>query len=274
MSLTAITTLRRNLAEWADRPANRQFLHDDQVAQLEQSLGAPARRTQVHVAAWMLGSWHLGQGMLRVMNGDGQGFDEARVGQSLRRTSLLLRARQQAAPVRRGRIEKLPFSLAHAAWTTLLGLALRDPHAEELYDLLRDLPDGAFTEADHLPLFVRDLLALRHGERPGPSARLGPYEGVLQHWHGEPRLLGQQLADVLDLHLVEAQRRGGAFDDPGLLLYPAEALAVREVRDWLELPRAKVDHALMHTNLVTMALSKTWPTHELAGALDQELRRR
>ncbi|MCA8964069.1 MAG: hypothetical protein H6838_09540 [Planctomycetes bacterium] len=274
MSLTAITTLRRNLTEWADRPANRQFLHDDQVAQLEQSLGVPARRTQVHVAAWMLGSWHLGQGMVRVLNGDGQGFDEARIGQSMRRTSLLLRARQQTAPLRRGRVERLPFSLAHAAWTTLLGLALRDPHAEELYDLLRELPDGAFTENDHLALFVRDLLALRHGARQSPGARLGPYEGVLLHWTGEPRLLAQQLAEVLDLHIDEAQRRGGTFDDPGLQLYPAEALAVLEVRDWLELPRAKVDHPLMHTNLVTMKPSRTWPSHDLATALEQELRRR
>src|SRR5690606_34581526 len=105
----------------------------------------------------------------------GQGFDEARQGQSLRRSSLLLRAQHRAAPTRRGKVERLPFSLPHLAWTTLLGLALHDPRAEELYDVLRELPDGAFGEQDHLALFARDLLLLRHGERPAPSQRLGPY---------------------------------------------------------------------------------------------------
>lgn len=274
MSLTAITTLRRNLTEWADRPANRQFLHDAPLAQLEQSLGDPARQSQVHVAAWMLGSWHLGQGFVRVLGGDGGGFDEACIGQAMRRGSLLLRGRHQVSSLRRGRIDRLPFSLAHATWTSLLALALEDPDAEELHDLLRELPDGAFREHDHLPRFARDLLALRHGDRTNPGSHLGPYEGVLQHWNSEPRLLGQQLAEVLDLHIAGAQRRGSDFDDPAMQLFPAEALAVLRVRDWLELPPVKVDHPLMHTNLVTMAKSARWPEHTITSALARALRAR
>lgn len=274
MSLTAITTLRRSLSEWAERPAHRRMLCDDQQALLQRHLGDPERRPQVHVAAWMLGSWHLGHGMVVALGGDVRGFDEARVGQALRRCALLLRADHQTQPGRRGRLERLPFSLTHAAWTALLGLALHDPGAEPLYDLLRDLPDGAFAPGDELALFVRELLNLRHGRRPTPGQRLGPYEPVLQHWLGERRLLAQALAEVLDLHVQQAQRRGGTFDDPGLSLYPVEAIAVRNVRDWLDLPSGKVEHPLMFTNLVTMPPSPAWPSQPLLTALERELRRR
>jgi hypothetical protein len=274
MSLTAITTLRRNLSEWAERPANRRQFCDEQQQVLQRHLGDPERRTQVHVAAWMLGTWHLGHGMAQVLDGNGDGFDEARTGQALRRTALLLRAEHQAGPGRRGRLERLPFSLAHGAWTVLLGLALHDPAAEALYDLLLDLPDGAFGPEDQLALFARELLALRGGQRPTPGQRLGPYEPILQHWHGERRLLAQSVAEVLELHLQQANRRGGTFDDPCLWLYPVEAVAVRHVRDWLELPSAKVEHALMFTNLGTMAPSGAWPSHPLLAGLERELRRR
>ena len=85
MSLAAITNLRRQLHEWAGRPAQAKFLRDDQEAALRASLGDAARTTQRHVAAWMLGTWHTGAGLLRVLDGDGDGFDDARTGQALRR---------------------------------------------------------------------------------------------------------------------------------------------------------------------------------------------
>ncbi len=272
MSLTAITSLRRKLGEWAERPANRRYLRDDQEAQLRAGLGDPRRRAQVNVSAWMLGTWHLGNGFLRVLGGDGGGFDEARIGHALRRGSLLLRARQNAQPGRRGSAAGLPFSLAHGAISTLLGIALDDPRGGPLYDLLHDLPDHAFGESDHLALFARELLRLRNSGRAVATQRLGPYEGIVAQWTGETRLLGQQLALVLDLHLEQAHDRG-VFDDPGMQLYPAEVLAVLATRAWLDLPCPKVEHPLMHTNLVTMTPGRAWPEHDLTSALDRELRR-
>ena len=271
MSQAAITTLRRQLEEWAGRPANRRFLHDDQRARLQEALGEPRLRAQVHVAAWMLGTWHLGAGFTRVLGGDGGGFDEARIGQALRRCSLLLRERGGPAP-RRGRTA-LPFSHLHGTWTALLGLALDDPGAEPLYELLREQPESAFAEEDQLPLFTRELLALRAGQRPTVTPRLGPYHELLMQWHGDGRLFAQHLADLLDLHLQQLGN-GGAFDDPPCRPYPVEALAVRNVREQLGLPTAKIDHPLMFTNLVTMVPARTWPTDELVARLERQLQRR
>lgn len=150
MSLTTVTTLRRSLHEWAHRAGNQKFLRDDQETLLRRVIKDPTRRTQAHVAAWMLGTWHLGNGMLRVLDSDAEGFDEARQGQALRRASLLARARHQNARTqtgpRRGAKARLPFSLLHGAWTSLLGLALHDPGAEPLYEFMQQLPDIAFTE--------------------------------------------------------------------------------------------------------------------------------
>ena len=101
MSLATITSLRRGLQEWAQRPGNVKFLRDDQTAQLRRVLADPTRRAQAHVAGWMLGTWHLGHGMHRVLEGDSGGFDEARQGQALRRSSLL--ARLNAPAAQRGR---------------------------------------------------------------------------------------------------------------------------------------------------------------------------
>lgn len=273
MSLGTITTLSRNLSEWAGRPANEQFLCNDQERLLTESIDDRHRRPQVHVAAWMLGTWHLGNGFVRVMNGEVRGFDEARDGQALRRCSLLLRERHQQ-PLRRTSAARLPFSQLQGTLTALLGLALHDPGAEPLYDLLRRQPDSSFGEEDHLAMFVRELLTLRAGERPIVTPRLGPYEGVLMHWQGEPRLFAQQLAEVLDLHLEQARGKDATFTDPPCQIYPLEVLAVRHVRDWLELPTPKVEHPLMYTNLGQMQPMGPFEPGLLAQRLERLLRGR
>lgn len=273
MSTAAITSLRRNLSEWAERAANQKFLNEDQEAQLRASLGDPRRRTQLQVAAWMLGTWHLGHGFVQVMDGNGVGFDEARQGQALRRCSLLLRDRHQQ-PLRRTSAASLPFSQLHGTLTALLGLCLHDPGAEELYDLLRRQPDNSFGEESCLPLFVRELLIMRAGERPNITPRLGPYQEVLMHWASDQRVFALRLADMLDLHLEQTSGAGATFNDPACQLYPVEMIAVRHVRDWLGLTTPKVDHPLMFTNLVTMVPDAPWPTHELVQRLERELRGR
>jgi hypothetical protein len=273
MSHAAIASLRRQLQEWVSRAANEKFFGRDQEAQLREALPDPRRRPQAFVAAWMLGTWQLGRGLHRVLEGDVDGFDEARVGQSLRRCSLLWRERQQGPSLRRTGPQRLPFSRSHGAWTALLGLALRDPRADALYELLRGEPESSFGDDEHLPLFVRELLTLHAGERPTLTPRLGPYHELLMHWQGDGRVFAQRLADVLDLHL-DGARAGGAFDDPPCKLYPLEALAVRAVREWLGLPMPKVDHPLLFTNLGTMAPASPWPQHELVQRLERELQRR
>lgn len=271
MSLATVTTLRRSLHEWAHRAGNQKFLRDDQEAQLRRVLKDPSRRTQAHVAAWMLGTWHLGNGMLRVLDRDPEGFDEARQGQSLRRTSLLARASHQAGP-RRGSKVRLPFSLLHGAWTSLLGLALHDPGAEPLYEFMMQLPDIAFSETDSVAFFVRELLALRAGRRPKMSSRLGPFEDVILHWTSNERLLSRAMADLLDWHMKEAHGAGKNYDDPACLIYPVEVIAIHHVRIWLELPMPRVDHPLMHGSLAQMTPRTAWPHHELAVILERQAR--
>jgi|GEM_PF-3313932 len=270
MSLATITSLRRSLKEWAQRPGNIKFLRDDQEAQLRRGLTDPRRRPQAQVAGWMLGTWHLGNGMHRLLEGEANGFDEVRQGQTLRRASLLARA---AAPTaqrgRRGEKVRLPFSLLHGSWTTLLGLALNDPGAEPLYGWLLALPDIAFSEKDSLPFFARELLALRAGRRINRSSRLGAYEEVMQHWSGDLRMLGRALGDALDWHLQQARGSGTDFDDPACRLYPLEVLALQNVREWLELPKPKIDHPLMHGNLGKMRPRSPWPQHQLARRLER-----
>jgi hypothetical protein len=275
MSLAAITTLHRQLQEWSGRPANRKFLQQDQEAQVRNSLGLPTRRPQLHVAAWMLGTWHLGHGLPAVLEGEVAGFDEARLGQGLRRTALLLREQgQPSAPRRRGSPQRLPFSRLHGAWTALLGLCLEDPGAEPLYDLLQHEPEASFADDEPLPLFVRELLTVRAGERPTVTPRLGPYQDVLMHWQSDGRVLAQRLADLLDLHLTSVRGPGAWFDDPACWVLPVEVLAVKHVRQWLGLPMPKVDHPLLHGNLITMQPSRGWPDHELLARVEAELRRR
>jgi hypothetical protein len=275
MSQAILTTLRRQLGEWAARPANRKFLQQDQEAQLRRALDDERRQPQVHVAAWMLGTWHLGHGLHCVLEGDGEGFDEARLGQSLRRCSLLLRERNASTGRSAGRNgTRLPFSRLHGAWTALLGLALHDPGADPLYEMLRDEPETSFGPDEAMPLFVRALLVLHAGQRPTLTPRLGPYHEPLMHWHGEARGFAQHLASLLDLHLEGARGSGSPFDDPPLRLFPVEVLAVRAVREWLGLPMPKVEHALMFTNLVTMAPRGPWPRHELVQRLEHALQRR
>lgn len=273
MSLAAITSLTRSLSEWAGRSANEKFLRSDQEVQLTSCLGDPQRRPQVHVAAWMLGTWHLGHGFVQVMAGNGRGFDEARFGQGLRRCSLLLRARHQQ-PLRRPSGSKLPFSQLQGTLTALLGLSLHDPGAEDLYELMRRQPDSAFGENEHLALFLRELLTMRAGERPTITPRLGPYQEVLGFWNDDQRLFAQRQAAVLDVHLEQVQGAGATFNDPACQLYPLEVLAVRAVRELLGLGNPKVEHPLMFTNLALMQPDAPWPASDLVARLERLLRSR
>ena len=91
------------------------------------------------------------------------------------------------------------------------------------------------------------------------------------HWRGDDHVLALRLAAVLDWHLTESRRTGGAFDDPGCRLYPVEIVAIRNVRRWLDLTSPKVDHALMATNLGTMAPRTPWPGDELVRRLSRTL---
>ncbi len=271
MSLATLTSLRRSLYEWATRDGNQKFLRDDQEAQLRRVIKDPTRRAQANVSAWMLGTWHLGNGMLRVLDSDSEGFDEARIGQALRRASLLSRASLHTGP-RRGNKAQLPFSLLHGAWSSLLGLAMHDPGAEPLYDFMVSLPDIAFNEHDNVAFFTRELLALRAGRRPNTSSRLGPFGDIILHWNGDQRLFGRALEDILDWHLKEVRGSGKSYADPACRIYPVEVIAIRHVREWLELPMPRVDHPLMHGPLVTTKPSMSWPQHDLVRMLERQTR--
>ncbi|MCA8952226.1 MAG: hypothetical protein KDE27_22135 [Planctomycetes bacterium] len=261
--LSKITSLGRSLTEWADRPANAKFLGSDQELVLERAGDGP----QAPVAAWMLGTWRLGHGFARVLRGDGRGFDEARIGQALRRCSLRLRARSR-------RTNELPCSLSQLALTVLLGLALEDPGAEPLHALLASLPDRAFDDRERLALFARELVVLRGGQRSAVPPQLGPYREVLLQWTGSAEILALRLAELLDVHLREVTQPHSDFEDPPCRLYPLEAIAVRNVRAWLELPTPKIDHALMFTNLATMKPQGPWPRDPAVQRLERVLGRR
>ncbi|MCR9244797.1 MAG: hypothetical protein NXI31_07180 [bacterium] len=263
-----ITSLARGLTEWADRPGNAKFLGREQELILTEQAHGP----QAPVAAWMLGTWRLGHGFARVLRGDGRGFDEARTGQALRRGSLLLRRPGDRG--NRRQTGKLPFSLPQLTLTTLLGLALHDPDAESVYDVMLELPDRAFGERDSLALYARELLLLRAGRRPSLPPQLGSYREILLHWNGNQDVLALRLADVLELHLEAAGRTGSAFEDPSARLYPLEIVATANVRRWLDLPTPKVEHAMMFTNLVTMKPASDWPRDPLVAAIERRTHRR
>lgn len=272
LSAATVPNLTRRLLEWAGRPANERTLHDEQLPQIEAGLRDPRRLTQLHIAAWLLGTWHLGRGAARVMQGEGEGFDQMRLGAGLQRSALLLRSRQDSL-----RGQGTPsFAPLHAANAIAFGLALGDPDGEELYARYAALPDSFFGDAAY-PLFVRELLKLRAGERPIVTPRLGAWRDALMHWHSEPELLARRLHDVLDVHLDQtAPQRPVAneFEDPPAFLYPVEVLAFLAVRAALGLHSPKVEHPLMFTNLATMAMPPRWPADELLQRIAAVHRRR
>lgn len=261
-------TLARQLEDWAQSRSNERYFRDGQLQQIEAALEDPRRDTQLSIAAWMLGTWRLATGQVRVLQGDAGGFDEVRLGAALQRTSLEIRAGRKRQ-TRQGEVPDLP--PMHAAHASALALALDDPEAEHLLEAVRTLPDAFFGEAPY-PLFVRELLIARAGGRPVASPRLGPYAEVFLHWTGDEALLARRLADLLDHHLAQTSGRGD-FAEPGVRLYPAEIFALRSVRRALELPMPRVEHALLFTNLGTMAPRGPWPEDELLRRLRRRVAR-
>ena len=272
-----VTPLQRRLQEWTQGPAHERNYLRGPLQTIDAALAPtggrpPAAVIQLSIAAWLLGTWHLASGEARVLGGDGHGWDDARLGAGLLRTSLALRCAPAAR--RDARAPDLPV-LQAANWACA-ALALGDPHAEELLATFAALPDASFRAGDAYPLFVRELLRLRAGERANVGPRLEVYADVLQAWTGDGGYFARCLASVLDHHLERTHGAPGLrteFDEPGFWLYPAEVLAVRAVRADLGLPWPKVEHPLMFTNLATTAPSGAWPADELQRRLDRALRR-
>lgn len=271
MTRTNVTSLQRRLTEWTQHPAQERNYQRGPLQMIDQALADPRRTTQLSIAAWLLGTWHLACGETAILNGDAAGWDEARLGCSFQRSALRLRCRPRGRS-RRDDASDLP--VLQAANSICVSLALGDPDAEELFAAFAALPDGAFDEATPYPLFVRELLALRAGQRPTVTPRLGPYSDVFLLWEGDLAVLARRLPDLLDLHLDQTRGSPGVpapFDEPSVWLYPAEMLAIRAVRRELELPWPKVEHPLLFTNLVTMPVAGAWPTDSLLQRIEARL---
>ena len=273
MPAPPLTTLIRRLQDWADKPANARYYRDGQILQIEAALADPRRTTQLSIAAWMLGTWYLGSGQARVLRTDLGGWDDVRLGLCFQRTSLLLRGQRGSRRPRGGDVPDLP--VLHSANCAAIGLSLGDPDGEHLFAMHRDLPDRCFAEHDAWPLFVRELLALRAGERPVVTPRLGLYADVLMHWHGDEELLARRLAALLDHHLERTRTTPeltAEFEDPGVLLLPVEVMSVSAVRADLELAMPKVEHPLMFTNLLNSSPRGPWPTDPLLQRIANAVR--
>jgi len=263
MAITDVTSLQRRLREWTLQPSTeRNFLRGPQQM-VESALGDPRRTTQLSISGYLLGTWHLGCGQLAVLQGDMNGWDRVRLGVAFQRTALWLRC-QRRAQSRRGEAADLP--VLQTANCAVLALAFDDPECEELLAAFAELPDDRFGEADAYPLFVRELLALRDHRRPVVTPKLDIYGDVIQLWKSDDHTLSRRLLALCEHHLTRTRSAPGKpaeFDEPGMMLFPAEILAIRAVRKSLDLPMPKVEHALMHTNLVTTAPEGDWPADPL-----------
>ena len=266
------TTLERQLLDWADKPATARYYRDGQIQQIEAALADSRRTTQLAIGAWMLGTWHLGSGEASVLRNDLLGWDDVRLGVAFQRTALLIRAKRVIKLTRQGSVPDLP--VLQAANCCALGLSLDDGEGELLFEAFRTLPDACFGEHDAYPMFMRELLNIRAGERPVVTPRLGSYGDVLLSFHDDPSLLARRLAILLDHHLNSTQSKPdepASFEEPGMMLFPAEVLAVRSVRLSLELRMPKVEHPLMFTNLVNSVPRGKWPVTPLLTQIQREL---
>lgn len=270
MATTNVTSLIRRLQDWVQQPAQERNYLRGPLQMVDAALADSRRTTQLSIASSLLGTWYLARGEVAVLGGAVQGFDEARLGTGLLRAALLLRCPRQRGRGRPRDGSDLPHR--QAAHCICLGLALGDPDGDELAAAYAALPETVFGDDEPFPLFVHTLLQLRDGARGGATPRLGPYFDVVQAWNSDPSLFARCLAGALDFHLDETRGSPGnaaAFDEPGVMLFPAEALAVRAVRRELDLPWPKVEHPLMFTNLVTMAPEGPWPTDSLLARIER-----
>jgi hypothetical protein len=267
MAITDITSLQRRLREWTLQASNERNYFRGPQQMIASALDDPRRTTQLSISGYLLGGWHLGCGQLAVLQGDMTGWDRVRLGCAFQRTSLWLRCGRRTQS-RRGEAADLP--VLQTANCAVLAMALNDPECEELLAAFASLPDDRFGEDDAYPLFVRELLALRDHRRPVITPRLGIYGDVLQLWTSDDHTLSRRLLALCEHHLTRTRSAPGKpaeFDEPGMMLFPAEILAVRATRKSLDLPMPKVEHALMFTNLVTTQPVGDWPEDPLLSRM-------
>ena len=274
MPPTDVTSLQRRLREWTLQPSTERNFHRGPVRMVEDALADPRRSTQLSIAGYLLGTWHLGCGELTVLEGDQSGWERIRLGAAFQRTSLWLRC-QKRTNTRRGEAADLP--VLQTANCAALVLALDDPDGEELLEAYAELPQDRFGENDAWPLFLHELLGLRQHRRSVITPRLGLDGDVLQAWTGDSDMLARRLQSLCDLHLEctrSAPGQPAEFDEPGIMLIPAAVLAVRAVRRSLDLRTPKIEHPMMFTNLVQSTAVGAWPQDPLLQRMRAAVPRR
>ena len=283
MPKTNPTTLARQLQDWSQRPSNERHYCTGQLQQIDAALKDPRRGTQLAIGAYLLGVWYLATGQDRVLRGKTDAWDEVRLGASLQRVGLLLRAFSNRAsqgghqPRSRGREDFADLPLLQGANCVAICLSLDEPGAEPLYECFRSLPDTRFGAADCWPLFVREIVSIRAGRRPTLTGRLGPYADIIRHWHGDLDLMARKMPELLDLHLDRTQGKPGEpaeFEEPSVRLFPLEPRMLQAVRQTLNLPTPKFDHSLCFTNLGITSPRGPWPTDVVLTQLQAKLPRR
>jgi len=251
-------------------PKSKPFSQGNQIAQIETIVTGPPDTRQIAamgVCLEILGQWTAADGIVTVLNGNGDGWKSIRCAIDYRAWSarfLMVLSKRDGKP--RVERKKLAGPLAFAMACGDLAMA------RWASDVLRSsIGDPSLLNHDWTPFtsFLVQLHAIRDSLSVDVSklAPLGPFQPIIDHWHS-----GEGFEDALlacsEYHCIESSfGRDYPSSDFTFSPYceiPFEILAVKKLQSQAGNLVSEIDHPLMKTALCNLPDSLQRPvTDEL-----------
>lgn len=252
-----MSVLVGQLRRWCNDPSNDPAQPDGSLALLRDGIGkrAPFR---IMAALEDLVPWYGSTGAREILDGNPDGWRAIQQCLMCRYWALRIGAHRYDRDARPDRPNVDLVSNAALALVHAVALGNNDVSAWIGDRMVRSLDDGAFGSWQHTPFepFALKLWGMAVGREISYAGRgirsLGVYQGVLDAWN-DAAGLERALYAACDYHLKNATPGAGfpEFQWPPYDLFPAEVLAIVEVRKRMRMDTPEIDHPLMRSPLAS-----------------------
>jgi len=264
-----LKTLRKEFAEWVERPVSKELFWDEPQADWQDFIEHSKKRGRVASHSDDLLTWHFNQYVNAVLNEGRYPLEELAL--CARYALWATRFEAATADAGKGGSLLLPQAVFNLSLNVLAG---RQREAATLGDLLikglnTSLLDLRHTDQHEAGTLYRHFWFLLHlyasvqGKAIDTSLYsypddMSPYQAVLADWR-TPDLdkVAQFVSAMADFHVQEARNTAhdeiAEFDDPDYMLFPHEILTFLRLREWEGLSNPEsFDHPLMQQPLAKL----------------------
>lgn len=269
--------LHKKLEEWVNRPQNKKLLFDDEIKEIEQGIQSGDSAQIVHFGASLefIAKWESTNGALSVLNGNADGWHSLGKSAVYLYSSLRIILHYFDHDTNPAKSPRMTYNHAALSFAHLLALGYYSEANWVGKRLAQGLLDGAFEKwqaAARFPPFMIRLHEFWSGNYAAQSSAdspRDPYQQIIGAWDGEAEEFKNALREACDYHCqrIDGNNDDHEFYDSVYAIFPIEILAVKRVRQALNLEMPELDHPLMQSLLAVPPENPPFASDDLLDRL-------